>query len=127
MKIVVKTRIYPTEDRDKVISAIETSFPGISVRVDGDEVIGESEDPVVLERFREVIRSRRVRDTIEEILLKNWSSGVTWFDINKQDATKGIFNIAESSPLGVIHVEIEVPKEEIHELVWGSYGSGSEV
>ncbi len=127
MRILAKARLYPTEDLDKVVGAIKALFPGIEVKVESSEVIGESSDPSVLDRFRDVIRSRRVRDTFEEILLRNWSAGVTWMDLNKQDATAGMFNIAEESPLGVIHVEIEIPKDEIHEMVWGSYGDRGEV
>ena len=127
MRIFVKARLYPTEDVDKVVGAVKALFPGVEVRVGDGEIVGESSDSSVLDRFRDVIRSRRVRDTFEEILLRNWSSGLTWMDLNKQDATAGMFNIAEESPLGVIHVEIEIPKDEIHEMVWGSYGDRSEV
>ena len=127
MRVFVRTRLYPTEVVEKVVGAVEALFPGIEVKVENGEVIGESSDASVLDRFRDVIRSRRVRDTFEEILLRNWSAGVTWFDLNKQDATRGMFNIAENGPLGEIHVEIEIPKDKIHEMVWGSYGDRSEV
>ncbi len=128
MRILVKTRIYPTESEEKIRIALEKLFPGVEFSRSGDEIVGESTDPRVLDRFREVIRSRKVRDSIESLLLENWHAGRTFLALNKQDATKGVFNIAESSPLGDILLEIEIPREDIHELVWGdSGGSGSEV
>jgi len=117
MRIRVSARIYPTEDERQVKRAILSVFPDARLEKEGDILTGEASG---VERFREVIRSRRIRDTIEEILEGNYSSGKTWIDLNKQDALKGIVNVCEDSPLGCLHVEFFLERDEIKELVWGS-------
>jgi predicted RNA binding protein with dsRBD fold (UPF0201 family) len=124
MRVLVRARVYPTESQEKVLLALKNLFPTIDFQVSEDEVSGESQDWESLEKFREGIRARRIRDSIEDILNRNWRDGKTWIRLNKQDALRGVFNVSESSPLGDILVEIEVPKHLIHEMVWGSGDRG---
>ncbi len=115
--IIIKTRIYPTEDPDLVLKALKALFPRVEFSLVNDEFIGRG-DLDDLDIFRERIRDRRIRDTVEFILESHWDSGKTWINLNKQDATKGIVNVSESSPLGSIRLEIKIPRERIHWLVW---------
>ena len=124
MRVLIRTRVYPTESLEKVMLALKTLFPRVDFQLNGDEILGESSDPRVLQNFREGIRARRIRDSIEAILLRNWRGGKTWIRLNKQSALKGVFNVSESSPLGDILLEIEIPRDEIHELVWGNGDRG---
>lgn len=123
MRVRIKVRIFPTEDINVILSSLNQLFPGVQFKVSSAEVYGEGGEDV-LNEFRERIRRRRIRNTIEDTLLSNWNSGKTWIRINKQDAVNGVVNLSESSPLGDIVMEIEVPRDGIHALVWGNEDGG---
>ncbi len=125
MQVKVSTKVYPTEDKGMVKKALLSLFPDLLIHQDGNKLVGTGSD---ISRFQDLIRSRRIRNTIEDALKANYSSKKTWIRLNKQDAVKGIVNISERSPLGDILVEFFLDPDEITDLVWGEKnGSGSEV
>lgn len=116
MEMKVSVTLNPTEDREKVVKAVKNLFP--EVQLQGDELL---EGPVQsLKKFRELLERRRVRNTFESILMKNYCNGSTYLLLNKQAAFTGKPNIFAGQELGPIKLEIICGEDEIHEIVWGS-------
>ncbi|MCD6414068.1 MAG: hypothetical protein J7L23_00375 [Candidatus Diapherotrites archaeon] len=115
MEVKVAVTLNPTESRDKVSKAVEMLFPG--VKLSGDELLeGEIQD---ITRFRELLAQRKVRNTFESILAKNYCAGSTYLLLNKQAAFMGKPNVFAGQELGPIKLEISCKEGEIHKIIWG--------
>lgn len=124
MNIIVETVCKPTEDKDKVKTAMFNIFPDLRINCEelkflalpnftpvkfvnnkGNKMIGTSSS---LEGFKEILRESRIRDTASRILLRGREGNKTVFRINKQVAFVGKVCFAEEKhPLGDITVTIE--------------------
>jgi len=105
MKVVVETVCKPTEDKDKVKNAMLNIFPDLRIDDKGDRMIGAS---FSLDRFKEILRSHRIRDTARTVLFRGKKGNKTIFKLNKQVAFVGKICFAEeNSPLGDITVILE--------------------
>ena len=100
----VETPIHPTENPDKVMTALRSLFPDLRVESREGRIIGTTEN---LDRLRELIRNQRIRDTARRQLLAGRRGDRTEVSLSKQAAFVGVVNFAVSSPLGDITVEIE--------------------
>ncbi len=109
VEVRLSARCHKTEDRSKVVAAMNLLFP---------DAVFEGEDPVVahsrsLERFSEQLRRQRIRDAARAVLRKGLSGSSTHFTLNKQVATVGKISFSqESHPLGDIEVVFEDPDVE---------------
>ena len=112
MNVNVAAKVMPTEDRDRVRLAVLNIFPDIELACSGNEVRGSTDS---LERFAELIRSQRIRDSIRAQLLGSRTEKGLRLSLNKQAAFVGRVSIGEGSPLGDIEVSIEC--EDIGGLV----------
>jgi predicted RNA binding protein with dsRBD fold (UPF0201 family) len=115
-KIIVQVRV--SEDPSKVKLACETLFPEFRFRNAENEISGEgTEIPFT---FQRAIEERRIRNTVEGILLGNLSNRKTHIELNKQAALNGIANVAEESTLlGSITLTIDdCDEQSIREFVW---------
>ncbi len=105
MNIIVETVCKPTEDKNKVEKAILNIFSDLRIDSKGDRVTGTSSS---LDRFKEILRESRIRDTASRILLRGREGNKTVFRINKQVAFVGkVCFTEEKHPLGDITVTIE--------------------
>lgn len=110
--ITLTARCHPTEDREKIVSAILKLFP---------DAQAEGEDPIVArahstDTFVEQIGRQRIRDAARSVLRKGMRDGRTSFRLNKQVATVGKVSFAEEvHALGDIDVTIE--SEDISALI----------
>ncbi|MDI6917145.1 MAG: RNA-binding domain-containing protein [Thermoplasmatales archaeon] len=105
MKVVVETICKPTEDKDKIKKAVLNIFPELRIDDKGNRMTGASSS---LDRFKEILRNHRIRDTARTILLRGEKGNKTIFKLNKQVAFVGKICFAEEShPLGDIWVTIE--------------------
>ena len=105
MNITVETICKPTEDKDKVEKAMLNIFSDLRIDSKGNRMTGASSS---LERFKEILRESRIRDTASRILLRGREGNKTVFRINKQVAFVGKICFAEEKhPLGDITVTIE--------------------
>lgn len=105
MNIIVETVCKPTEDKDKVKNAVFNIFPDLKIDYKRNRMTGTSSS---LERFKEILRESRIRDTASRILLRGREGNKTVFRINKQVAFVGKVCFAEEKhPLGDITVTIE--------------------
>ena len=112
-KMTAKARVNPTEDLEKVIKAISNMFDYDEVEIGEDYVLitGERES---MERLKESLKNRQIRDTAETVLLRGVQGSEISFALNKQAALVGVPNFVdrELSPLGEINVKIETDDVE---------------
>lgn len=112
-KMTAKARVNLTEDLEKVIKAISNMFDYDEVEIGEDYVLvtGERES---LERLKESLKNRQIRDTAETVLLRGVQGSEISFALNKQAALVGVPNFVdrELSPLGEINVKIETDDVE---------------
>ncbi|MGQ4893058.1 MAG: RNA-binding domain-containing protein [Candidatus Njordarchaeia archaeon] len=122
IKVNIVTRVYPTENKDKVLRAIKNIanielgtlqiFSGKSYNI-----IKISGDNKLLGRFRSKIFRRGIGEVIKIFAGKNTRENKTYLFLNKQAAYAGVVNLVENpdeSPLGSIKIEIEANND--HEL-----------
>lgn len=110
MKIVPRVRVeapvHPTESLAKVKVALLNVFPDLAFPSEGDVLVGEGSD---LERFRELVRAQRIRDTTRDVLIRGRQGDTIRFALNKQAAYAGRVNFGGGAPLGEIRVTLEDP------------------
>ncbi len=103
--ITARTPCNPTEDREKVRTALLNIFP--------EGLLEEAEDGLVSsgdcgEHLRQMILDEHIRDTARSVMLRGMREGRTTFRLNKQVAYVGKLSFQEgSSPLGNIEVTVE--------------------
>ena len=117
MKIVPRVRVEsavnPTEDRAKVKAACLNVFPDLVFTESAEGIAGEGSD---LDRFRELVRNQRIRDTARAVLLRGRQGPILLFSLNKQAAFVNRVNFATgNAPLGDIHVVVE--DEDLNALI----------
>jgi len=110
----VKTRVYPTENGEKVKRAVKNIFD-IELKKKDDYITGESGKIESLDILREKLKNQAIRDSARSIFLKNMDEKKLKFSLNKETAFVGLVNFLEESKLGVIEVEIE--SEDILEII----------
>lgn len=100
--VVVRARIFPTEDREKVRQAMLNLFPGGEVQEEEDEMQLSTDD---LSRFKERIRSLRILDAVRSMLRRGMKDGESTIFLNKQVAFVGKVSEVEGIvPLGALEV-----------------------
>ncbi len=103
VEVRLSTRCHRTEDRVKIVGAIQALFPDASV---------EGEDPITaisnsVETFGEILRRERIRDAARAVMRKGLAGESTYFMLNKQVAAVGKVSFSqEAHPLGDIDVRI---------------------
>jgi len=110
----VKTKIYPTENEEKVKRAVKNIFD-IEFKMENDYIIGESGKIESLDILKEKLKNQAIRDSARSIFLKNMDEKKLKFSLNKETAFVGLVNFLEESKLGVIEVEIE--NEDILKII----------
>lgn len=105
-KVTVSCPVYPSEDPEKVRSALNSIFPtGEFVLSDG-RMAAEAD----LDNFSILIRRQRILDTARSMMIrgKNRVGTKTRFNINKQVATVGKVSFVDyRTALGTIEVSVE--------------------
>lgn len=105
-KVTVSCPVYPSEDPEKVRSALNSIFPtGEFVLSDG-RMAAEAD----LDNFSVLIRRQRILDTARSMMIrgKNRVGTKTRFNINKQVATVGKVSFVDyRTALGTIEVSVE--------------------
>lgn len=103
VNVRISTRCYPTEDRNKVVTAVVRLFPDC-VLVGNDVLSGEASS---LDEFADLLRRQRIRDSARAVLRRGLKGDSTSFRINKQVAAVGKVSFSEEHhPLGDIEVTI---------------------
>jgi predicted RNA binding protein with dsRBD fold (UPF0201 family) len=105
-EISIYALIRPTEDGQKVVTAVENIFPGVRVEILGDrlEAHGGEES---LKNFHLLLRQQRILDTARAAMLRNRIGNSIQFRLSKQAAFAGRANFPpDEEPLGSLHVQI---------------------
>ena len=116
--IEVFCSINPSEDLQKIETAIFNIFPDIEINNNNMEIIGTSKNIESLSKIFEAVHNRRIKNTYRRILNQNLSENSTWFYLNKQAAYVDLIalcNEEDESPLGPI--EIVLNSQEIEQII----------
>ncbi len=110
----VETEINPTESEDKVKTAVNNIVGNASIIIQpsykGSILTAEAKGQDSLVKFRNLLRSDRIRDAARKALFRRISGNTISFCLNKQVAFAGHVSFCEEtaeSPLGPIKVTIE--------------------
>jgi len=95
--IEITTKIYPTEDEEKVTSAIKNFFPDAVIEIQRDGVLkAKAKD---LNHFRDLLRRQRILDTARQEMLRNVSGNEITIFLNKQTATISRINFSDEDAI----------------------------
>lgn len=112
LEISLKTRCYPTEDKQVVVRAMTSLFPDAVVK--GDEELEALSSSV--NAFAEQLKRQRIRDAARAVMRRGIKGNKTTFRLNKQVAAVGKVSFSEEAhPLGDIVVEIST--DDINTLI----------
>lgn len=124
-KIHVSAQIHPSEDPEKIKSAMLNIVPFIDVVISEGMIHGHSTDIHSLGKIHESIQSKQTSSAYKRQLQNNSNDNQTWIYLNKQAAF--VDNIAlckeeDESPLGPIQINID--SNDIRSLIgWMIYGN----
>ena len=99
--------INPSEDPDKVKTAVNNIFPDVELETSNTEISGTTNNFSVLSQISKSIHEKNVKNTYQRILKKNNDGESTWFYLNKQAAfvnTVALCSEANESSLGPIKI-----------------------
>ena len=112
--IFVEADINPTEDEEKVRTAINNVLSNASITVKptqrGYTLLAQAKGQDSLVKLRNILHNDRIRDAARRILFKSTRGKIISFYLNKQVAFAGHVSFSEEtaeSPLGPIHFTIE--------------------
>ena len=96
--------VNPSEDEEKVRSAVLSIFPDAELSLNDGRLEGEA----TLDRFSKAIRRQKILDATRVVMIMNSRGNTTHLSLNKQVATVGKVSFADKRPvLGAIEVTIE--------------------
>ena len=116
--IEVFCTINPSEDLQKIETAILNIFPDIKINKNNTQITGVSKKIESLSRIFEIIHNRRITDVYRRTLNQNLSGNSTWFYLNRQAAYVDVIalcNEEDESPLGPI--EIILDSQQIEQVI----------
>ena len=105
--IQIFCEINPSEDPEKVKSAINNIFPDLPLEITDNDITGKSTNIQVLSQISKSIHENNIKKTYQRILKNNSNSDSSWFYLNKQAAFVNIVALcseANESSLGPIKV-----------------------
>ena len=99
--------INPSEDPDKVKTAVNNIFPDMELEISETEISGKTNNFSILSKISKSIHEKNIKNTYQRILKNNNDGESTWFYLNKQAAfvnTVALCSEANESSLGPIKV-----------------------
>jgi predicted RNA binding protein with dsRBD fold (UPF0201 family) len=118
LEITVQAYVNPSEELEKVTTAIKNIFPGFNFLLKDNKLYFSTEKLEILKKIKEQIRSRSTLAVLKKFLYNNQSMSTTWFLLNKQAAFSGVVAMVEEedeSPLGPIKITIK--SQGIEEII----------
>ncbi len=111
--VTIRTLLRPTEDPEKVRTAILNLFPDCEIATGQGEIVAKAAS---LERFKTMIRNQKILDSIRKTLLSGVSPGSTSLSLNKQAAFVKRVSLSEGrAALG--NMEVTIESEDIERLI----------
>ena len=108
--IQVFCEINPSEDAEKIKTAVFNLFPELKIKVKENAISGNSNDLGLLSKVLKSIQNRKIKNAFLRILRSNMKDNSTWFYLNKQAAfvdVVALCNEANESALGPVKVVLE--------------------
>jgi uncharacterized protein len=104
MTVEITCPVFPSEDPNKVRTAMERIFPDAEITESDDRLIGKTDN---LDHFGRQIRKQRILDTARSVMLRGKRGDVTRFFLNKQVAYVGKISFCEEKTiLGTMKVVV---------------------
>src|SRR6185312_6579544 len=95
LEIIVQTYVNPSEDLEKVTSAIRNIFPDAKVILKDSKIQFSTKKLEDLKKIKDQIRSRSTISVLKKVLYNNQHMNITWFLLNKQASFSGVVVIVE--------------------------------
>ena len=105
--IQIFCQINPSEDPEKIKSAINNIFPDMELEISETDISGKTNNFSALSQISKSIHEKNIKNTYQRILKNNNDGDSTWFYLNKQAAfvnTVALCSEANESSLGPIKI-----------------------
>ena len=109
-KISAYCAINPSEDIDKIRTAVSNVLIDMNERIAGNSVIANSNNYESLSKIYEIVRAKNITKAYRRNLRQNIVDDSTWFYLNKQAAFANVIALCDEdnqSPLGPIKIVIQ--------------------
>lgn len=116
MEIKISVPVNPTEDKAKVLRAVENVFPSLDFEGAGDALIGKGSEEGDLAVLKEHLKQQHIRATAMGFLRSKSKPGKLEFEINKQAAFVGRLNFVDF-PVALGTINIEIKDKDIEKLI----------
>jgi predicted RNA binding protein with dsRBD fold (UPF0201 family) len=111
--VTIRTLLRPTEDPEKVRTAILNLFPESEIVIDQMEAVGKTSS---LDRFKTLIRNQKILDSVRKSLLAGVAPGSTVVSLNKQAAFVKRVSLSEGrTALG--NKEVTIESDDMERLI----------
>lgn len=112
MELKIYTSINPTENKKKITEKMQETFPGCKFNVTEKKIECNTSDTNVLGKIIQKIEEKRIKHTIQYLIVKNQTQSGTKVELNKQTLMLGKINFVEENyPLGNVIIESDRPTE----------------
>jgi len=117
MKLRVSGEFHPTEEKTKLLRALENVFPNLEFKEKNNLLEATGNDLNDLIALKELFKVQTIRDTARAFLEHKVEGDKLSFELNKQAAFMGKINFVDFDiALGTIKVEIKEPGDVINWL-----------
>jgi len=109
-KISAYCVINPSEDIDKIRTAVSNVLIDMDEKIVGNSLIANSNNYESLSKIYEIIRAKNIKKVYRRNLRQNIVDDSTWFYLNKQAAFANVIALCDEdnqSPLGPIKIVLQ--------------------
>ena len=109
-KISAYCAINPSEDIDKIRTAMSNVLIDMNERIAGNSLIANSNNYESLSKIYEIVRAKNITKAYRRNLRQNMADDSTWFYLNKQAAFANVVALCDEdnqSPLGPIKIVLQ--------------------
>jgi len=109
-KISAYCAINPSEDIDKIRTAVSNVLIDMNERIAGNSLIANSNNYESLSKIYEIVRAKNITKAYRRNLRQNMADDSTWFYLNKQAAFANVIALCDEdnqSPLGPIKIVLQ--------------------
>ena len=109
-KISAYCAINPSEDIDKIRTAVSNVLIDMDEKIVGNSLIANSNNYESLSKIYEIVRTKNIKKVYRRNLRQNIVDDSTWFYLNKQAAFANVIALCDEdnqSPLGPIKIVLQ--------------------
>ncbi len=102
--------INPSEDIDKIRTAVSNVLIDMDEKIVGNSLIANSNNYESLSKIYEIVRAKNIKKVYRRNLRQNIVDDSTWFYLNKQAAFANVIALCDEdnqSPLGPIKIVLQ--------------------